>query len=457
MKNSIIGFLGLILLFACKTKEVTQSNPEFPKPYWVESRPINNLDYIGIGVAKKAAGVNFIEVAKNNALSDLASEIKVNLESNTVYYQTERGGIVNEDFRSTITTSAAADIEGYEMLGSWQNEYEYWVYYKLSKADYLRRVEEKRVNAKKASLEHLSNAKLSQDKGDIKLAIQHYFDSFSAIQAYPPSSIEVTENGKLIFLDNVIYSNIQQLFSAIEFGQNKGKSVLDFENRFSNHEYILISYNGNGVKEIPLIHRFYNQYGAVKQSIFSNENGIIDVLVKATSLQPSRVKNDIYLDLDQLIGNRSDAAFIKQKVAKLVAPRYTLEAEVVPPKLYMNSRENSFGKSNNKEILKSALVSELAKEGILIVDTYQKADLIAEVKSDTKLQSKDANFTAVGLSYSIVITEKESKKTVLSLEEGPLKGVSLDEERAAVKAYEKAEGQLKRVSLVKIKSAILDF
>ncbi len=457
MKNSIIGFLGLILLFGCKPKEVTRSISEEPKPYWVENRPINSLDYIGIGVAKKGPGVNFIESAKNNALSDLSSEIKVNLESNTVYYQTERGGIVNEDFRSTITTSAAADIEGYEMIGSWQNEQEYWVYYKLSKADYLRRVDEKRLNARKASLEHLSNAKLSQQKGDFKLAIQHYFDSFSAIQAYPSSSIEVTENGTLTFLDNLIYSNIQQLFSAIEFGQNKEKSVLDFNNRFSNHEYILISYNGKEIKEIPLIHRFYNQYGPVKQSIFSNENGILDVYVKATSLHPSRVKNDIYLDLDQLIGNRSDAAFIKQKVAKLVSPRYTLEAEVVPPKLFVNSHEYSFGKSNNKEILKSTLISELIKEGILIVDTYQKADLIAELKSDTKLQSEDANFTAVELSYSIQITEKESKKTVLSLVEGPLKGVSLDEERAAVKAYEKADGQLKRVSLVKIKSAILDF
>ena len=127
MRNKILGFFCMVVLFACKTKEVVQQVPETPKPHWVESRPLNNLDYIGIGVAQIAPGVNFIEAAKNNALSDLASEIKVNLESNTIYSQTERGGVVNEDFRSTIKTSAAADIEGYEMAGSWQNSDEYWV------------------------------------------------------------------------------------------------------------------------------------------------------------------------------------------------------------------------------------------------------------------------------------------------------------------------------------------
>ena len=457
MKKNILGLLGVILLFSCKTKEVVQTTPETPKPYWVESRPINNLDYIGIGVAEKLPGINFIEAAKSNALSDLASEIKVNLESNTVYYQVERGGVVNEDFRSTIKTSAAADIEGYEMVGSWQDTDEYWVYYKLSKADYLKRVEDKRLNAKNASLEHLNSAKESQGKGDLKLAIQHYFDAFSAIQAYPPSSIEIVENGTLTFLDSYIYANIQQLFSAVEFVEAKELVRLNFENRFAMHALITLNYKSQVIKEMPFVQQYFNQYGPVNQTIFSNENGILDVFVKAESLQPKRIKYNLSLDLDKLIGNREDAAFLKQKVSKLIPPRYTLEAEVIAPKLYVLNNELSFGQSTGKDALKSIVVSELAKDGILIVDQKQKADLFLELRSDTKLQSKDDNFTAVGLSYSLIITENKSKKTVLSMDEGPVKGVSLDEYRAAEKAYEKTESQLKRIGMVKIKSAILDF
>lgn len=457
MKKIIFVLLGWVLLFSCKTKEVVQAVPKTPKPYWVESRPLNSLDYIGIGVAQIAPGVNFIETAKNNALSDLASEIKVNLESNTIYSTSERGGKINEDFRSTIKTSAAADIEGYDMAGSWQNATEYWVFYKLSKADYLKRVEEKRLNAKKTSLEHLKSANESQEKGDLKLAIQRYFDAFSAIQAYPAGAIEVVENGTITFLDNLIYAEIQQLFSEITFVQSVSLLDLNFKNRFADHAYIKMDYKGDGVNEMPIIHQFFNEYGPVQQTIFSNEKGILDVFVKVKALQPKKVKHDLYLDLDKLIGSREDAAFLKQKVAKIIPPRYSLEAEVIAPKVFITNLEQSFGKATGNDALKSIVLSELSKDGVLIVDNIRKADLILEIKSDTKLQSKDDNFTAVGLTYSIVITENESKKTVLSMDEGPIKGVSLDEQRAAVKAYEKSEGQLKRIGMTKIKSAILDF
>ena len=50
MRNKILGFFCMVVLFACKTKEVVKQVPETPKPHWVESRPLNNLDYIGIAI-----------------------------------------------------------------------------------------------------------------------------------------------------------------------------------------------------------------------------------------------------------------------------------------------------------------------------------------------------------------------------------------------------------------------
>ncbi len=453
----LIGVFSVLLLFACKTNEIVRKEPIKPKPYWVENRPLNSIDYIGIGVAQKRPGENFIESAKSNALSDLASEIKVNLESNTVYYQVERNGVMNEDFRSTITTSAAADIEGYELVGSWQNEEEYWVYYKLSKADYLRRVEDKRLKAKNSSLEYLERAKEYQENGEVKVAIQKYFDAFAAIQAYPASSIEVAYNGSLTFLDNLIYINLQQLFSQISFKAPNVLPELSFSNRFEAHVTVDIGYAGKMLQGLPLKHSYLTQYGIVNQTIFSNEKGVIDVHAKVNSLQPKKVTHSLALDMDALIGSREDAAFLEYKVAKLIPPRYSLDLSVIAPKLYISSKEKSLGSNSNREVLKSIVVSELAKEGVVVVDRVNKADLILSLLSDTQFQSQSNDFTAVGLTYSIVITERSNKKTVLSLEEGPVKGVSLDKERASVKAYEKAEGQLKRVGMSKIKSSILDF
>ena len=51
MINRTIAIWGIILLFACKTKDVVKKvdETEVPKPSWVKSRPINSFDYIGIG------------------------------------------------------------------------------------------------------------------------------------------------------------------------------------------------------------------------------------------------------------------------------------------------------------------------------------------------------------------------------------------------------------------------
>ena len=459
MINRTIAIWGIILLFACKTKDVVKKvdETEVPKPSWVKSRPINSLDYIGIGVAQIAPGVNFIESAKNNALNDLASEIKVNLESNTVYFQTERDGVVKEDFKSTITTTAAADIEGFEIAGTWQDANEYWVYYRLSKSDYLKRVEDKRNNAKKISLEHLANALESQEKGDIKLAIQQYFDAFSAIQAYPPSSIEVDDNGNSTSLDQLIFSKLQQLFSTIHF-KNEGQTAqLDFSNRFAKHVLISIDYKNMAVGGVPVIQEFKNKYGPVTKTVYTNEKGSIDVLLKAKSLKPSKLKMDIYFDIKKLIGNRKDGAYLEQKMAVITIPRYAINAEVVAPYIFVTTDERLFGSKTKNNGLKSILVSELVKEGVQIIDQLSKADLKLEINADTKLQSTDNNFTVVGLNYSIKIIEVKTNKTILSLDEGPIKGVSLDQPRAAEKAYEKCEAELKRIEIRKIKSAILDF
>ena len=112
MKKYLFYSLTFFMLIACNNKKKVAEETTLPKPSWISDRPITDMYYIGIGSATMEEGTNFIESAKNNALNDLASEIKVSLESNTVYYQNESNKTFNEDFRSTIKTSIAADLEG---------------------------------------------------------------------------------------------------------------------------------------------------------------------------------------------------------------------------------------------------------------------------------------------------------------------------------------------------------
>jgi hypothetical protein len=455
MKKYLLVLVSIILITACNNKKKVVQEPEIVKPTWINERPITDVYYIGIGSASKVDGTNFIESAKNNALNDLASEIKVNLESSTVYYQNETNKTFNEDFRSTIKTSIEADLEGYTMIDSWQDQNKYWVYYRLSKSEYFAQIERKKMAAKKAGEEFYKLGNDAANNGDVLLAITNYFDAMSAIKEFSPGSIEVVSEGKMVFMDQLIMASLQNLISSIEIDNNDVPEPLSYFNGFKTYYPLKIKRGSKELAGIPLESVFFNQYGEVSEQYVSNENATVSVSMAANDLKLTYITKLVRLNLNEISKNRVDAEFLKFKVANLVLPRVELKVAVIKPTLFLSSSEKEFGKKRTADQLSGMLISGLVKEGIQIVDKKEKADLILELDADTKFQSKDDNFTVVVLNYSINLTEVKTRKSVYSITDGPIKGVNLDESRASVKAYEKAEGEINRKVISKLKEVIL--
>ena len=102
------------------------------EPNWVQ-KDLMIKTFHGIGVVSKYNSENYIQTAKNNALNDIASEISINISSELVDIMIEQSGMSEEQSRSEIQALTKADLEGYELVDTWDNGNEYWVYYKLSK------------------------------------------------------------------------------------------------------------------------------------------------------------------------------------------------------------------------------------------------------------------------------------------------------------------------------------
>ena len=102
------------LLVSCGTqKEVVTEEPVAPRPSWVTSKPIDPGMYSGIGMAYKSAGADYIAIAKNNALNDLASEISVNISSSSLFYQIEQDDNLREEFQANTQLKSKENLEGY--------------------------------------------------------------------------------------------------------------------------------------------------------------------------------------------------------------------------------------------------------------------------------------------------------------------------------------------------------
>ena len=130
-KQYIIFIFSITLLFSqeIKAQNPVPINNQLKAPIWVSSRPNNGFKFVGIGFAEKDKGGNYQMEAKKNALYDLASEIKVDISSNSVLYTIQNNNNFNQNFNSLIKLSNSDNIEGYILVDSYENEKQYWVYY----------------------------------------------------------------------------------------------------------------------------------------------------------------------------------------------------------------------------------------------------------------------------------------------------------------------------------------
>ncbi|MCX8080367.1 MAG: LPP20 family lipoprotein [Bacteroidia bacterium] len=232
----------LIIIILCSA--VFSQNPSLAPPSWVSNRPVSASRFIGIGVAEKTPGSNYMMEAKKNALYDMASEIKVNISSNSMLYSYQNNNQFNQTYNSLIKLSNTENIEGYQQAGTYENEKQYWVYYYLEKEEYFRRKEQKKQQTLQQASQLLSNADRELKSGNFTNALLFRLKAFGVLIPY------MNEEVKLNPLEAGGISNPVQLFQliqnqldAIAFQANTTsfdviplqKTYQDLEIKFTNH------------------------------------------------------------------------------------------------------------------------------------------------------------------------------------------------------------------------------
>lgn len=174
-EQTVVWIAGvLLMLFTACGRQVHPSSTEsmtqlLPKPSWVQQRPVEMGQYIGIGVARKNPNspADHLEAARKQAFSDIAMQIKVRVDANSTQSQFEDRQSFSEEFRSFTRTMAQAELEECQLVDTWQNEQEYWVFYRLSQEDYRRSRMLKIQLAVNQALNHLQSARQSIQRSDV--------------------------------------------------------------------------------------------------------------------------------------------------------------------------------------------------------------------------------------------------------------------------------------------------
>lgn len=452
--------LFVAVMSGCKNRQASTEAPvlEAPRPAWVQQRPSGTFDYIGIGTASKTRP-DWQEAAKKNALNDLASEISVNIEGNSLLYTLDRKTSFDETYTSTIQATTREQLEGFELVETWENAAEYWTYYRLDKSKHAAiKAEKKRQALAQASDFHV-RSRASRSAGDLKGAFDLDLRALLAMREYWGESDMVDVEGKPVPLANTIFNELQQLTSNVRFQILPERCELTFDKDFRRELLISASLvqNGNSTElaQLPLSIEYPGSTGKVTEKKSTDAEGRSQTTVQRVQLDAAAPELLVKLDIDALVSKDLDQAFVRPLVASLTIPEKRAIIEVRMPRVCMQANEKNFNSAITDGGSALVLKEELTKRGFRFVDKESESDMVLQLNGNTREGGTASGFHTAYLDLSIAFRERRSGDVVYEGGKQSIKGVQLDYPRAGMDAYRKAAQDVRKEIVPALLDALL--
>lgn len=406
------------------------------QPAWVGERPVNPFFYTGIGMAFKSNNTDYRQIAKENALQDLSSEITVNISSEVLVNVIEDADSIVEELRSQIQSKTKANLEGYELAGNWDGENEYWIYYRLSKDKYTKLRQVRIKNATNLGINLYSQAK--EKTNEPSSAINLYLQAINAIEEFITEPLQVNYRGSKIYLQNAIYTEIQTLLDKISLtprdtkisakvGRPLGKSVIVQAN----------FQNAKPIQNLPIRFYFSKGSGDLVELIQTNQNGQANCTV-------SKIKSDNSIQIltaeIALNQNGKNNSFqISQSFLKnLNVPNAKIILEVSGLTFYIEAAEMHLGHSLDIKYIEPKLKNALADKGFAFSDDIGSADVYLKLKATSRKGAEVYNLYSAFADLTLSATNLSTGDEIYKNSLNGIKGIQLDYDKAGIEALKNA-------------------
>lgn len=357
-------------------------------PKWVKNRPVSSEYYIGISVVKKGVE-NYMQLAKNKALQDLASQISIQISSNSVLNQFEDNTSFKEEFESQVKTSLVQELEGYELVASWNNKRgkEYWEYYRLSKKEYALLQRLKLNKAKKIAQSFFEEAKEYESKLNLIQALAYYSKSIAALKKFLDKDLTVMTLDGSVNLGTEISKRIQNIYSKTQLIPEKKNINIEISTSVKDPFLVKANWTSEeGEKDIvnlPLSFEFVTGDGILNNNVNTDELGWASSQLSRVTSKQKLQKIEASLDLSTIL-KEDDVDYELKKVFLTpdLAPKCSIILNVERLKAYMLFSEKIFGKDSERSILKNAIKKELSENYFSFTEDKDSANVILDVKTN---------------------------------------------------------------------------
>lgn len=447
------------LLGACSPQVSTslKNDLQQTRPAWLSAKPYIDGYYVGIGHSVKDGTNNYLQSAKKSALEDLVSEIKVNISSTSVLSQMDVNKEFSEKYEQIIQTTAVDEIEEFEQVDAWEDDRNYWIYYRLSRQRYKEIKDKQKSDAVTLALDFFTKAKQSDRAGESVQALGFYFQGFRAIEKYLAEPIRLEFEGKEILLTNEIFASIQQLLDRMQLVASP--SSINLNRRVAQSDQAVMvkasfKDSGKAIPDLPLRGAFEKGAGDVFPDYKTDASGLTKILLTKISARDLEQSVGVKVNLLAFAGqNTSDiSSLILQKVT---VPKAEILLKVQRPLVYLTSLEKSLGVDKSNRQISNRIKNYLANSGFEFTDDRGKAELWMDVTADSEKGAVSGSIYITYVTAVIKVATAKDNKEIYATTLDRIKGYSLDYDRSSQEAYNKSLDVLEKEKLPELLNAIL--
>jgi hypothetical protein len=433
---------SVFLACACSsTKHTSQQSNFSQRPEWVNSKPITSFYFIGIGGASKRLYSEYMEVARRSALNDLASEISVTVTSNTSFYQSEMDRQQREDFQSMIRLKVNQQIQDFEVVDQWEDNEYYWIYYRLSKDQYRRHLEEKRNRVYTQAQAHFERAAGMEEQGQVIGAIKDYIKSLISLQEYLTDQGRVNFRGNSIVLAQEAKSRAVRMLNNIQISPSQPNINYKLIAREINTPINVFYGNQRSmVIAAPLTASFVTGKGTTNIPALTNANGSSHLNIRGIQPRPALQIVSVRLNMERILDEAEAEAGMELKAIRpfFVSPESQINISPQQPIFFLESRELNLGNLMHGNTISNHLRTRLQNDGFIFATEKNKADIILKINADTSKGGEMSGLFTTTLNLNLLVEHLETGRELYRLRKDDIKGVHNSYERSGERAYANA-------------------
>jgi len=439
------------------TKTALKSDLQNPRPEWLTAKPVQPSYYIGIGHSAKDGSNNYIQSAKKSALEDLVSEIKVNISSTSMLSQIDINKEFQEKYEQIIQTTAADEIEEFEQVDAWEDDRNYWVYYRLSKQRYKDIKDQQKRDAVALGLDFFTKAKDAERKGEFVLSLGFYYQGFRAIEKYLADPIRLEFEGKTILLTNEIIASMQLILDKLELMVDPSEIMLNrrvAQNDLAVLAKVVDKNSRKAIADLPLAAAFEKGAGDVFPNYKTDASGNAKILL--TKISSRDIEQTVAVKVDMMSFAGEGSSDIYSLVArKMVVPKATVLMKVQRPLVYVTANEKSLGVDKSNQQITNRVKNYLANSGFEFTEDKNKAELALDISANSEKGAVSGSIYITYVTALIRVSTARDNKEIYATTLDRIKGFSLDYERSSQEAYNKSLETLEKEKLPELLNAIL--